>query len=371
MAEHAEVQARELLARAGLEANGSQPHDPHIHDPRVYRRVMLWGSVALGDSYVAGLWDCERLDVFFERVLTAQLEYKVGQLADTFLRVRDWLFNLQSVRRAFQVGQQHYDVGNDLYEVMLGESMAYSSAYFHGGITDLTQAQYAKFDLLCRQLALKPGMRVLEIGSGWGTFAAYAHEKYGVEVLGVTVSKEQLEYAQKRCAGMPITFYFGDYRTLPAVHDGTFDRVVSIEMIEAVGLKNMRAYMEVAHRALKAGGSFGLQAILGNGMPDVWLSTRIFPNGVLPGVEHIERAVTDLFSVGARTCFGGDYDKTLLMWEERFRNGWEVIRQCVDERGAPRYDQRFYRLWRYYLLVCAGAFRAQKIDVCQLHLIKQ
>lgn len=371
MVAHAEAQARTLLAGAGITLNGNEPHDPQVHDSRMYRRVMLWGSVALGDSYVSGMWDCDRLDIFFERVLKAQLEYKVGQLADTFLRVRDWFFNLQSVRRAFQVAQQHYDVGNELYEEMLGESMAYSSAYFKEGATTLAEGQYAKFELICSQLGLKRGMRVLEIGSGWGTFAAYAVEKYGVEVLGVTVSKEQLAYAQKRCAGMPVTFYFGDYRTLPAEHMGAFDRVVSIEMVEAVGLKNLRAYMKVAHRALKPGGSFLLQAIMGNGVPDVWLSTRIFPNGVLPGFEHLERAANGLFTFGARTCFGDDYDKTLLLWEERFRNGWEKIRQHTDVQGKIRYDERFYRLWRYYLLVCAGAFRAKKIDVCQLHLIKQ
>ncbi len=362
------TKAAQLLESAEITINGTQPHDPQVHNSGVYLRTFVWGSLGLGDAYVSGMWDCQRLDEFFYRVLRAQLENNIGQLSDLLLRFRDSVFNLQSVRRAFQVGQQHYDIGNRLYEYMLGESMAYSAGYYGTGATTLTEAQYAKFDLVCKKLELQPGMRVLEIGSGWGTFAAYAAKKYGVSVVGITVSKEQLAFAAEHCKDLPVTFYLGDYRTLPQEYDNSFDRVVSIEMIEAVGLKNLRAYMEVAHRALKERGAFLIQAILGQGLPDVWLSTRIFPNGVLPSLTHLEVAVRGLFSMREVDRFGQDYDKTLMAWDERFRGAWNDIKETTDSTGRKLYDERFYRMWRYYLMVCAGSFRARKIDVCQILL---
>ncbi|MBP9668940.1 MAG: cyclopropane fatty acyl phospholipid synthase [Candidatus Pacebacteria bacterium] len=363
--------ATELLQSVGLTINGTQPHDPHVHDARVYWRTFVLGSLGLGDAYVSGMWDCEKLDEFFYRVLRAQLEYDIGQLADMLLRMQNTFFNLQSVRRAFQVAQRHYDVGNGLYERMLGESMGYSSGYFGNGATTLAEAQYAKFDRVCKTLKLAPGMRVLEIGCGWGTFAAYAAQHYGVSVVGVTVSKEQLAFAEKKCEGLPVTFYFGDYRTLPKEYEGSFDRVVSIEMIEAVGLKNLRAYMQVAHTMLKVEGAFLLQAILGQGVPDSWISTRIFPNGVLPPLAQLESAIRGLFTMNEIERFGKDYDRTLMMWDERFRGAWGEIQKLTDDAGNTLYDERFYRMWRYYLMVCAGLFRSGTIDVGQIHLIKE
>lgn len=346
--------------------NGSSPHDPQVKDTSVYRDVLVQGSLGLGDAYVSGKWDCERLDVFFEKVIRAGLEHDIGMRADWVLTLRDKLLNLQSIRRALQVAEHHYDLGNDLYEHLLGESMAYSSAYFRAGATDLTEAQYAKFDQICKKLDLQKGMKVLEIGCGWGTFAAYAAKHYSVEILGVTVSKEQLAYARRVCADLPVDFYFGDYRTLADNLKGTFDRVVSIEMIEAVGTKNLPAYMDVARRMLKPDGAFLIQAILGNGIPDVWLSTRIFPNGVLPSMAQILSAAEGKFRFSSFESFGLDYDKTLMLWDERFRAHWPEIRELKNENGEKLYDEAFYRMWRYYLCICAGAFRAQKIDVGHL-----
>ncbi len=363
--------AQRLVGPIGITINGPHPFDPQVHDARVYVRTFVLGSLGLGDAYVAGMWDCQQLDEFFYRVLRAKLEYDIGQLADTLLRVQNTFFNLQSVRRAFQVAQRHYDVGNGLYERMLGESMGYSSGYFGYGATTLTEAQYAKFDRVCKTLKLAPGMRVLEIGCGWGTFAAYAAQHYGVNVVGVTVSKEQLAFAEKKCEGLPVSFYFGDYRTLPREYENSFDRVVSIEMIEAVGLKNLRAYMQVAHSVLKAEGAFLLQAILGQGVPDSWISTRIFPNGVLPPLTALESAMSGLFGVREIERFGKDYDRTLMMWDDRFRVAWGDIQSLTDDAGNTLYDERFYRMWRYYLMVCAGLFRSGTIDVCQMLLEKK
>ncbi len=363
---YSEEMARRYLARAGVTLNGSAPFDPQVRNPRVFRRVLLLGKLGLGDSYVDGDWDCEALDQFIDKALSARLEHSVNPVTDYALQAWSWFVNLQSVHRAFHVAEHHYDLGNDLYERMLGESMAYSSGYFIGGATNLTDAQFAKFDAVCKKLGLKPGMKVLEIGCGWGTFARFAAKNYGVSVVGVTVSKEQLAYAEKVCGGFPISFFFGDYRTLPASYNGTFDRAVSIEMIEAVGPKNFRAYMQVAHRALKNEGSFLVQAIMGTGDPDPWISTRIFPNGVLPSFKQLSEAVEGLFRVSHVENFGRDYDRTLMLWDEQFRASWPVLKVAKNADGSSRYDERFYRMWRYYLLICAGAFRSRRIDVSHL-----
>lgn len=349
-----------LLKKTGVSVNGPQQYDPQIRNERVFRRLFVWGSLGLGDAYVDGDWDCAKLDVFFERVLRSGADYKANGFGDVLLDMRGRFLNLQSVQRAFHVAQHHYDLGNSFYEKMLGESMAYSSAYYGDGAEDLTTAQYAKFDLICKKLGLEPGMQVLEIGCGWGSFAAYAAEKYGVSVLGVTVSKEQLAYAEVRTRCLPVTYYFGDYRTIPQKYEKSFDRVVSIEMIEAVGIKNLRQYMEVASRMLKPKGKFLIQAILGSGIPDTWISTRIFPNGVLPSTEQIMSATDGLFALIDTEKFGSDYDRTLMAWDERFRNAWPAIQEITDSHGTRLYDERFYRMWRYYLLSCAGAFRSGK-----------
>jgi len=363
--------AARLLSRAGVTLDGYKPYDPRIKDERVFRRVFLWGSLGLGDAYVDGWWECDRLDEFFDRTLRSRLEHSVVRLGDWALAARDAFMNVQSVRRALHVAEHHYDLGNAFYTELLGASMGYSSGYYRAGASDLTEAQDAKFDLVCTKLGLAPGMRVLEIGCGWGTFAAHAAKRYGVSVHGVTVSKEQLAFAQERCAGLPVTFHFGDYRTLPRELSGTFDRVVSIEMIEAVGAKNLGAYMRVAADALKPGGQFLLQAIMGNGHPDVWLSTRIFPNGVLPSLVQLSEAFAGVFRLEHAESFGSDYDKTLMAWNERFVGRWKNISMLRDPNGARLYDDRFFRMWQYYLLVCAGAFRSGKIDVTQFRLTKQ
>lgn len=358
--------ARKYLTHAGITLNGSAPFDPQVRNSRVFRRTLLLGRLGLGDSYVDGDWDCDALDVFVDKVVRGRLDYNVNPLLEHIFTAWSWLVNLQSVRRAFHVAEHHYDLGNDLYEHMLGESMAYSSAYFKDGATNLTDAQFAKFDAVCKKLGLRSGMKILEIGCGWGTFARFAAKNYGVSVVGVTVSKEQLAYAEKVCEGLPVTFFFGDYRTLPDSYNGTFDRAVSIEMIEAVGPKNFRAYMQVAHRALTEEGSFLVQAIMGTGDVDTWISTRIFPNGILPSFKQLSVAVEGLFHISHVENFGADYDRTLMLWDERFRAAWSTLKAAQNAAGVARYDERFYRMWRYYLLICAGAFRSRRIDVSHL-----
>jgi cyclopropane-fatty-acyl-phospholipid synthase len=362
--------AGDLLQKMGVSTGGKKPHDIVVHDDLVYTRIAFGGSRELGNTYVDGLWDCEELDSFFEKAVRERLQNQLPLWLDFVTRIRDRVINIQSVRRALEVGRRHYDLGNELYVAMLGSSMAYSSAYFRSGAASLDEAQYAKFEKICSTLALKPGMRVLEIGCGWGTFAKYASEKYGVQVVGISISKEQLAFAREHCSVNKNEFHFLDYRRLPEDWRGTFDAAVSIEMIEAVGPKNLRDYFAAAHSALKPGGKFLVQAIIGHGTPDLWLSTYIFPNGVLPSASQLYSSTRRLFTAARWESFGADYDRTLMTWHEKFKKAWPQIRALKSEDGNTKYDERFYRMWRYYLLQCAGIFRSGYIDVAQILFTK-
>ncbi|CDG80852.1 cyclopropane fatty acyl phospholipid synthase [Janthinobacterium agaricidamnosum] len=345
----------ELLDHAGIRINGDRPWDMRLLRPGVPERAFAQGNLGLGDAYVDGDWEAERLDEFFDRLLRTRM---TGQIQP--LRLLGQVFaakflNLQNVARARRVGEVHYDLGNDFYGAMLDPRMTYTCGYWETAST-LEQAQEAKLDLICRKLRLQPGMRVLDIGCGWGSFMAFAAERYGVQAVGVSISKEQVAWARQRYAGLPLEFRLQDYRAI----DGQFDAIVSIGMFEHVGRKNHRTYMELVHRCLKPGGLFLLHTIGKNqrrSTPDPWIGKYIFPNGDLPSAGQIGDAVDDLFVVEDVHNFGADYDKTLMAWHDNFIQAWP--------RFAAQLGPRFYRMWRYYLLSCAGAFRARDIQLWQ------
>ena len=244
---------------------------------------------------------------------------------------------------------------------MLDPRMTYTCGYWKDA-DNLADAQEAKLELICRKLQLMPGMRVLDIGCGWGSFMGYAAEHYGVSCVGVTISKEQAEWAQKRYAGLPLEFRLQDYRET----NERFDRIVSIGMFEHVGRKNHRTYTEVAHRCLEDGGLFLLHTIGKNvrdTVPDPWIDKYIFPNGDLPSIGQIADAVDGLFVVEDLHNFGADYDRTLMAWHENFSSAWPNFSKNLGER--------FRRMWNYYLLSCAGAFRARDIQLWQWVLSKE
>ncbi len=349
------------FALADTRIDGNRPWDIQVHNAKFYSRILAGGSLALGESYMDGWWDCQQLDEFFNKVMSARLDKKVGSKSAIWSVIRAKIFNLQSRKRAYEVGRKHYDIGNDLYEVMLDKNMAYSCGYWDKA-ENLDQAQEAKLDLSCRKLGLKEGMKVLDIGSGWGSFAKYAAEKYGVEVVGITVSEEQVKLARKRGEGLPVEYRLQDYRQL----NEQFDRIISIGMIEHVGEKNYRTYMDVVHRCLKSGGLFLLHTIGGNTSvysTERWIGKYIFPNSMLPSVKQLSVATEKLFVLEDWHSFGADYDKTLLAWYDNFTRGWESIK--------GRYDPRFYRMWEYYLLGCAGTFRARKNQLWQIVFSKE
>lgn len=353
---------RSLLARAGVEIGGRAPHDIVVNDRRFFERVARDGALGLGTAYVDGWWDSPAVDEMITRLHLARLPDCVRRnwryLASA-IRLR--LFNLQSPARAFQVAERHYDVGNDLYRAMLDRRMVYTCAYWAGART-LDEAQEAKLDLVCRKLDLRPGMRVLDLGCGWGGFAKYAAERYGVDVTGLSVSREQIALGRELCAGLPVDLRVDDYRNAR----GAFDCVVSIGLMEHVGRKNYRRYMAVVDRCLKRGGVALVHTIASqtsDGIPDQWTERHIFPNSELPSVAKLAAAMEGRFRLDDLHTFGPDYDPTLMAWYRNFVAAWPSL--------ASRYGERFFRMWTYYLLMSAAAFRARYIDVLQIVLTRR
>ncbi len=354
---------RSLTAQAGISINGDATWDIQIFDERVYQRILAKGSLGFGEAYMDGMWECERLDQMFHRLLSANVEDKIDNWSRLRLLgeiLRHSLFNLQSSQRAFQVGEQHYDIGNDVFEAMLDPTMSYSCAYWHDA-AGLRDAQQKKLDMICRKLELQRGERLLEIGCGWGGLARFAAEHYGVEVVGITVSKEQQKLARERCAGLPVSIELMDYRDLT----DKFDKIVSVGMFEHVGPKNYTTYFDTVHRALKDDGLFLLHTI-GNAVTspktDAWIDKYIFPNGKLPSAREVSSALERRFLIEDWHNFGMDYDHTLMAWWENFETAWPFLEK--------KYGKRFFRMWKYYLLSCAGFFRSRQGQLWQLVLSK-
>lgn len=354
---------RELTAEAGISINGDAPWDIQVFDDDVYRLVLTKGSLGFGEAYMDGMWECDRLDQLFHRLLGSHAEEKIDNWSRLRLLgeiLRHSLFNLQSSQRAFQVGEQHYDIGNDVFEAMLDPSMSYSCGYWHNA-TGLADAQQKKLDMICRKLELQPGERLLEIGCGWGGLAHFAAQHYGVEVVGITVSKEQQKLARKRCAGLPVSIELMDYRDLSK----KFDKVVSVGMFEHVGPKNYAIYFDTVHRTLKDDGLFLLHTIgssVTSPKTDAWIDKYIFPNGKLPSAKEIASVLERRFLIEDWHNFGPDYDRTLMAWWDNFELAWPGLQE--------KYGERFYRMWKYYLMSCAGFFRSRQGQLWQLVLSK-
>lgn len=349
-----------LAAKAGVTVGGSAPSDITVHDDRFYDRVLSGGSLALGESYMDGWWDAPALDAFMARLISARLEKSIRPtLALLFSFIMARLRNPQSRSRAFQVGEEHYDLGNDLYEAMLDTRMVYTCGYWDAGAENLNEAQEAKLDLVCRKIGLTKGDRILDIGCGWGSFAKFAAERYGAHVVGITVSVEQAALARERSRGLPVEIRVCDYRDM----DEQFDHIVSLGMFEHVGVKNYRTYMEMARRCLKPGGLFLLHTIGGNESvhdTDPWIGKYIFPNGMLPSIAQIGKAIEGLFVMEDWHNLSANYDKTLMAWFANFDAAWPALR--------ARYGERFYRMWKYYLLMSAASFRARSNQLWQIVL---
>jgi len=359
----AKEKAAALLVQAGLEVNGKNPWDPQIHNDKLYDHVFSGGTLALGESYMDGWWDCDDLPGFFYRLFHKGTVSKLLGVGIIGQIIKSKLFNLQNSKRAFEVGEKHYDAGNDLYKKMLDERMIYSCGYWKNA-NDLNQAQENKLDLICKKIGLKAGNTVLDIGCGWGGFAKFAAERYGAKVIGITVSKEQAALARQQAEGLDVEIRLQDWRELKGQ---TFTHIVSVGMFEHVGPKNYRAFMERVRDLLSDDGLFLLHTI-GHSKTtrnlEPWFNKYIFPNGHLPSMAQITKA-TDrrlfgeaLFMMEDWHNFGADYDKTLTSWYANFEHAWPELKS--------NYNERFHRMWSYYLQVSAGMFRARYIHLWQV-----
>jgi cyclopropane-fatty-acyl-phospholipid synthase len=353
----AETVVRELFEGAGIELG----KDLVVHDPRFYGRLLRDASIGLGEAYMDGWWETPHLDVLIDKVMRGQIKEKVtGSWRLKVLTAKAVLLNLQSQKRSAGSVEAHYDIGNDLYTRMLDPRMVYTCAYWKNAKT-LAEAQEAKLDLVCRKVGLEKGMRVLDLGCGWGGFAAYAAEKYGCRVVGVTLSKDQIALGRELWKDLPVDLRLCDYRAI----DGVFDRVVSIGMMEHVGPKNYRAMMEVIHRALVPDG-VALVHTIGNNESELhgvpFIEKYVFPNAVAPSLAQIGQALEGLFVLEDLHNIGPDYDRTLMCWWDNFDRTYPEIRH--------RYDERFYRLWKFYLLAAAGAARARDAQLYQMVFTK-
>jgi cyclopropane-fatty-acyl-phospholipid synthase len=351
----------QLLSSADIQINGNRSWDIRVHNEQLYARVLRQGTLGLGEAYMDDWWDAEALDQFIFHAIRGGLEEEIRITPQFILyAAQAALFNLGRKSRAFHIGEAHYDIGNDLYQKMLDKRMVYTCGYWKDA-DNLDDAQEAKLDLVCKKIGLKAGDRVLDIGCGWGSFAKYAAETYGAAVVGVTVSKEQVALGSRRSAGLPVEIRLQDYRDV----NEKFDHIVSLGMFEHVGMKNYATYMDVVRRCLKDDGLFLLHTIGGNRSvrtTDPWIEKYIFPNSMLPSLAQIARASEGRFVIEDIHNFGADYDKTLMAWHKNFTAAWPELKDA--------YSERFYRMWRYYLLSCAGAFRARFIQLWQIVLSK-
>ena len=352
-----------LLKSVDVGINGKRPWDMKIKNEIVFKRILQEGSLGLGEAYMDGEWDCESLDEFFNKLLRGSIDKKIKKNLKLLATIAlSKIINHNSKEKSFEVGEHHYDIGNDLFKLMLDKRMVYTCGYWKNA-KNLDQAQEDKLDLVCKKIGLKPGMRVLDIGGGWGSFAKFAAEKYKVNVVNVTVSKEQIALANKLCKGLPVENRLQDYRDIKGQQ---FDRVVSLGMFEHVNYKNYKTFMEIVSKNLKEDGLFLLHTLGGNISVthlDPWTKKYIFPNSLVPSMKQITTAYEGLFVMEDWHNFGQDYDKTLMTWFENFDKNWPKLK--------TKYSKRFYRMWTYWLLSCAGAFRSRNLQLWQIVFSKK
>ena len=346
----------EVLHTAGIEVGGDRPQDIAVHDDRFWARVLADRELGLGESYQEGWWDANQLDEFIAEVQALDLRSLVRSRPALTLRIlKAQARNRQTVRRARRNAGAHYNIGNDLYERMLDDRMIYSCGYWRRA-ADLNEAQEHKLDLICRKLRLEPGMRLLDIGCGWGGFARFAAAEYGAVVTGVTPAREQARLAQQVCADLPVDIRECDYRDVR----GRFDRIVSIGMMEHVGPRNLKTFFRCCDDLLADDGMMlhhTIGSLVTKNHTDPWFDKYIFPGGVVPSLAQISSATEKDWVIEDVHNFGPYYDRTLMAWHRNVTAAWDDL---------PAYDGRFRRTWDYYLLSSAGSFRARALQLWQI-----
>ena len=352
--------------------DGERPWDLQVHNPSLYGDLLRRGSLALGEGYVRGDWDCDALDQLFARLLSQPQTRLVAsgfvpqaQLLANLRGLAELWVNWQTPSRSSRVAEQHYDIDHRVYAATLDSRLIYSCAHWQYA-DDLETAQVHKLQRICQKLELRPGMRLLDVGCGWGGLAAHAARCHGVEVVGITLSREQAAFCQAHAADLPIEVLQCDYRSERLKGMAPFDRIVSIGMLEHVGRKNDRVYFETLSRLLQRDGLLLVQTIGShdtNVALDPWIDTYVFPAGRLPSAQQLSSGFEPWFLLQDWENFGFDYDKTLLAWCRNFDAAWPSLMAFK----APE----FGRFWRYYLLSCAGFFRSAQGQLWQLVLSRK
>jgi cyclopropane-fatty-acyl-phospholipid synthase len=359
-----------LLEGTGVEIGGSQPWDITVNRDRLYRRA-LRGSLGIGEAYIDGDWDCLALDELFRRVLSAsKLNSPLLRTARALKVLQSRLTNLQTRRRSRAVAEEHYDIDHRMYALFLGPWNQYTCCFFDG-TDDLEQAEVIKLEMLCDKLELRPGERLLDIGCGWGGFAKYAAATRGCEVTGISLSTEQIHYARRFAHGLPVTIEKLDYRDLPRSGLTPFDKISIVGMIEHVGYRNYETLMRVVHEMLKPDGLFLLHTI-GNcertTVVDPWMEKYIFRNSMAPSMDQLAAATEGCFVVEDWENYGHHYVPTLQAWHDRFNANWDRIRSL---KTAREFDERFRRMWNYYLMSSKAAFEVEQLHLWQLVMTRR
>ena len=345
----------EILATADIRINGDRPWDMQVHRDDVFPRLFAFGSLGMGESYMDGWWDCEQLDEFMSRASAADLKSQFRSL-DLFLAMQARLKNPKDEKRHSQEGARHYEIGRELYRRMLDKRMIYSCAYWNNAET-LDEAQEHKLNLIARKLRFEPGMKVLDIGCGWGGSIHYFAERYGITGVAVTLSPDQLDAARELCADLPVEIRLQDYREV----DEKFDSSYSIDMLGHVGRKNYRSYMENVKRNLHPGGLHLVQTAGSDNSTvkaDPWVNRYIFPGGHIPSPKQIIDAAEGVLVLEDWHSFTQDYDRTFMCWYDNLSEAWENL--------SKDFDERLFRMWRYYLLSFAGVFRSSVSQLWQI-----
>lgn len=360
--------AEKALKEIGVTINGDKPYDIKVHDERLWGRIARDQSLGAGEAYMEGWWDCDKLDDLFYRVCRSKMEFKFQSKIKANLKtLRNSIFNQQSRPKAAEVSQRHYNLGNPLFELMLGKSMAYTCSYWKD-VDNLDDAQFAKYELVSKKLELKPGDTVLELGCGWGGLAKYMAEKHGCYVVACDVGVQPAAYAKEFCKGLPVEIYECDYRDANIYNpeNKKFDKIVSVGVLEHVGYKNYNTILDISRNFMKDDGLFLLHSIGSNisvNFCDPFINNYIFPNGHLPSIKQIGKAFENRFVVEDLQNIGSYYEKTLLGWHKNLNQHWPELKS--------NFDEKFHRMMNYYLLSCAGGFRARSMQLWQFVLTKE
>ena len=365
---NAQQTIHQLVAKSGIEINGNKQTDIQVFDRSLYNRIFASGKLAAGETFMEKKWDSKDLVGTLSLLLSSGAVDDLRSVSTVWLALKAKLFNLQSKKRAFEVGEEHYNYGNDMYKAMLGPTMTYTSGVWSENVTNLEESQNEKHRILCEQLGLKPGDRVLDIGCGWGGFMNYAAKNYGVSCVGLSISTEQTKWGREWCKDLPIEFVISDYREYK--DQACFDHIISVEMLEHVGPKNYTDYFKKVHELLKPGGHFALQVIgtpLPNGQADPWLDKYIFPNGTLPAMGQLVGATRNLLVWDSVQDIGVHYDRTLMEWWRNLERAYPDLKK----QDPAKYNERFLRMFQYYLQSCAALFRTRTCFDWQIILTKK